>query len=188
MPNGTKKQYMTNNTDPIMQEALSLLNQNKLSEARTLLDQYLKAHPNDSEGWRLAAQVDLNYYKDADKAYDELIEALRLQPKNLWALVLMGNLLLENKKDSEGALEYFKKVLEFHPDNSVALANIGAVMAKTNNYTDAFIFFSKSLKADPTYANAYYGMGLAYFRMEDYQKAFEFAQDGLHKEIGRAHV
>ena len=181
MPNGTKKQYMTNNTDPIMQEALSLLNQNKLSEARTLLDQYLKAHPNDSEGWRLAAQVDLNYYKDADKAYDELIEALRLQPKNLWALVLMGNLLLENKKDSEGALEYFKKVLEFHPDNSVALANIGAVMAKTNNYTDAFIFFSKSLKADPTYANAYYGMGLAYFRMEDYQKAFEFAQDGLHK-------
>lgn len=84
---------MSNNIDPIMQEALDLLNQDKLAEARPLLDKYLKSNPDDSEGWRLAAQVDLNFYKDVDKAYDELIEALRLQPKNLWALVLMGNLL-----------------------------------------------------------------------------------------------
>lgn len=172
---------MSNNIDPIMQEALDLLNQDKLAEARPLLDKYLKSNPDDSEGWRLAAQVDLNFYKDVDKAYDELIEALRLQPKNLWALVLMGNLLLENKQDSEGALKYFNKVLEFHPDNSVALANIGAVMAKTNNYTDAIIFFARSLKADSTYANAYYGMGLAYFRMDDYQKAFDIALGGALK-------
>lgn len=169
---------MSNNIDPIMQEALDLLNQDKLAEARPLLDKYLKSNPDDSEGWRLAAQVDTNFYKDVDKAYDRLIEALRLQPKNLWALVLMGNLLLENKQDSEGALKYFNKVLEFHPDNSVALANIGAVMAKTNNYTDAIIFFARSLKADSTYANAYYGMGLAYFRMDDYQKAFDIALGG----------
>lgn len=96
---------MSDNSKDIMKKALDLLNNNQLEEARPLLEEYIKLCPKESEGRRLAAQVDLNFYHDADKAYDELIEALRLQPKNLWALLLMGNLLLNEKKNTEDALK-----------------------------------------------------------------------------------
>lgn len=122
---------MSDNAKDIMKKALDLLNNNKLEEARPLLEEYIKLCPQESEGWRLAAQVDLNFFHDVDKAYDELIESLRLQPKNLWALLLMGNLLLNEKKNTEDALKYFNKILEYHPDNAVALANIGVAMTKS---------------------------------------------------------
>ena len=97
---------MSDNAKDIMKKSLDLLNNNQLEEARPLLEEYTRLCPNDSEGWRLAAQVDLNLFHDVDRAYDELIESLRLQPKNLWALLLMGNLLLNEKKNTEDALNY----------------------------------------------------------------------------------
>ncbi|EGN57450.1 hypothetical protein PRBRB14_21870 [Hallella multisaccharivorax DSM 17128] len=69
---------MSDNAKDIMKKALDLLNNNQLEEARPLLEEYIKLCPEESEGWRLAAQVDLNSFHDVDKAYDELIEALRL--------------------------------------------------------------------------------------------------------------
>lgn len=174
---------MSDNAKDIMKKALDLLNNNQLEEARPLLGEYIKLCPNDSEGWRLAAQVDLNFFHDVDRAYDELIESLRLQPKNLWALLLMGNLLLNEKKNTEDALNYFNKILEYHPDNAVALANIGVAMTKQNNYDDAIIFFAKSIKAESKYANGYYGLALCYYNLQDYQKAFDISQDGLHKSV-----
>ncbi|WP_223918636.1 tetratricopeptide repeat protein [Hallella multisaccharivorax] len=95
----------------------------------------------------------------------------------------MGNMLLNEKKNTEDALKYFNKVLEYHPDNAVALANIGVAMTKQSNYDDAIIFFAKSIKADSKYANGYHGLALCYYNLQDYQKAFDISQDGLHKSV-----
>lgn len=168
-----------------MEVITSLCNQGKLDEARTKLESYLKDYPKSSEGWRLAAQIDLNHFEDIDKAFDELIEALRLEPKNVWALVLMGNLLLEKKNDFESANTYFNKVLEFHPDNAVALTNVGVALSKQQKYSDALIFFNRAVKSDPTYANAYLGIGFSYYYTGDYQKAFDEVLEGLHKSVSR---
>lgn len=62
---------MSNNAENIMRKAIDLLNNNQQAEARPLLEEYTKLCPKDTEGWRLAAQVDLNFFHDADKAYDE---------------------------------------------------------------------------------------------------------------------
>ena len=45
------------------------------------------------------------------KAYDELIESLKCDQRNIWALVLMGNLLTKEKNDIEHAKQYYDKVL-----------------------------------------------------------------------------
>lgn len=45
-----------------MKKALDLLNNNQLREARPLLEEYIKLCPKEFEGWRLAAQVDLNFF------------------------------------------------------------------------------------------------------------------------------
>lgn len=55
---------MSDNAKDIMKKALDLLNNNQLEEARPLLEEYIKLNPKESEGWRLAAQVDRNIHQD----------------------------------------------------------------------------------------------------------------------------
>lgn len=59
----------------------------------------------------------------------------------------MGNLLLEKKNDFESANTYFNKVFEFHPDNAVALTNVGVALSKQQKYSDALNFFKRAIRA-----------------------------------------
>lgn len=97
-------------------QALDLCNQKEFDKALPLLEEAVKDNPQDSEAWRTLAQVHWFHCHEPKKAYDELIEALRCEPKNIWALVLMGNLLGKEMNDFEHAKQYYDKVLEYHPD------------------------------------------------------------------------
>ena len=63
--------------------ALDLCNKNKFDEALTILEELTTEDPQNSEVWRTIAQVHWFYKHEPDKAYDELIEALRCDPKNI---------------------------------------------------------------------------------------------------------
>lgn len=162
----------------MISEVGELCDQDKFDEARSLLDNILKIDAGRSDVWRLAAQIDLNILKDVEKAYDEAIEALRLDPKNLWVLILMGNLLLGEKKDPVTAREYYEKVLEYFPDNAVALCNVGNSYAKQDEFADALIYYHASLKADPKYPVAWFSMAACLFNMGEYQKTFDTCFEG----------
>lgn len=99
-----------------MQQFLDLCNKQDFNKALSLLEDLIKDEPQNSEAWRLLAQIHWTYNNETDKAYDELIEALKCNPKNIWALVLMGNLLIKEKNDVEHAQQYYNKVLEYHKD------------------------------------------------------------------------
>ena len=99
-----------------MQQVLELCNKQDFNKALSLLENLIKDKPQNSEAWRVMAQIHWNQMHEPDKAYDELIEALKCEPKNIWALVLMGNLLTKEKNDVEHAQQYYNKVLEYHKD------------------------------------------------------------------------
>ena len=128
-----------------LQHALDLCNKNKIDEALPVLEELIKEKPNNSEAWRTLAQIHWLHQHEADKAYDELIEALRCDPRNIWALVLMGNLLTKEKNDTEHAKEYYDKVLEYHPDNAIAINNIGATYMERKDYEGALPYLKKAL-------------------------------------------
>ena len=86
-----------------LQQALDLCNKNEFDKALPLLETVVKDNPQNSEAWRVLAQIHWLHLHQADKAYDELIEALKCEPRNIWALVLMGNLLTKEKNDIEHA-------------------------------------------------------------------------------------
>ncbi len=143
-----------------LRHALELCNKNKFDEALPILEEITKEDPMNSEAWRTLAQVHWFYKHEPDKAYDELIEALRCAPKNIWALVLMGNLLTKEKNDVEHAKQYYDKVLEYHPDNAIAINNIGATYMESKDYESALPYMEKALSIDDSYANSYYGLAL----------------------------
>lgn len=166
-------------------QALELCNKNDFDKALPLLEGAIKDNPQDSEAWRVLAQIHWNHMHEPDKAYDELIEALKCEPKNIWALVLMGNLLTKEKNDIEHAKQYYDKVLEYHPDNIIALNNIGATYMERKDYEGALPYMEKAMAIDNSYANSYYGLALCYYKLERYKDAFEVCYKGALKSVDR---
>lgn len=168
-----------------LQQALDLCNKNEFDKALPLLEEAVKENPQNSEAWRVLAQIHWYHQGQPDKAYDELIEALRCEPKNIWALVLMGNLLTKEKNDVEHAKQYYDKVLEYHPDNAIALNNIGATYMEHQDFKGALPFMEKVLGIDDTYANSYYGLALCYYKLNRIEEAFEICHKGAQKSSDR---
>ena len=168
-----------------LQYALDLCNKNKFDEALPILEEVVKADPQNSEAWRTLAQLHWFHQHDSEKAYNELIEALRCDPSNIWALVLMGNLLTKEKNDVEHAKQYYDKVLEFHPDNAIAINNIGATYMEVNDYEAALPYLEKALAIDDTYANSYYGLALCYRKLGRLADAFNVCHKGALKSSER---
>lgn len=168
-----------------LQQALDLCNKNDFEKAKILLEEIIKDEPQNSEAWRVLAQIHWINNNEPDKAYDELIEALRCEPKNIWALVLMGNLLTKEKNDIEHAKQYYDKVLEYYPDNAIALNNIGATYMERKDYEGALPFMEKALAIDDSYANSYYGLGLCYYKLGRIEDAFEICHKGVLKSSDR---
>jgi Tfp pilus assembly protein PilF len=168
-----------------LQQALDLCNKNKFYEALPILEEITKTDPKNSEAWRTLAQLHWFHQHDPEKAYNELIEALRCEPSNIWALVLMGNLLTKEKNDVEHAKQYYDKVLEFHPDNAIAINNIGATYMEVKDFEAALPYLQKALDIDDTYANSYYGLALCYYKLGHLADAFDICHKGALKSSER---
>lgn len=168
-----------------MQTVLDLCNKGEFDKALPLLEEIVKNEPNNSEAWRVMAQIHWNHMNMPDKAYDELIEALKCEPKNIWALVLMGNLLTKEKKDIVHAKKYYEKVLEYYPNNAIAINNIGATYMEVNDYEGALPYLKKTLELNDTYSNAYYGLALCYYKLEKLEESFKICHKGVLKSSDR---
>ena len=156
-----------------LQLALDLCNKKQFDEALPILEDIVKDEPQNSEAWRTLAQLHWFHKHEPKKAYDELIEALRCEPKNIWALVLMGNLLSKEMDDVEHAKQYYDKVLEYHPDNAIAINNIGATYMERDDYEGALPYMEKAMAIDDSYANSYYGLALCYYKLGRFEEAFD---------------
>lgn len=69
----------------------SLCDKGKFNDAKTAIKEFLKSYPRYSDAYRVLAQM---YMQDGliEDAINTNIEALRCNPRNGWALLLMGNL------------------------------------------------------------------------------------------------
>ena len=143
-----------------LQQALDLCNKKKFDEALPILEEVTKEDPQNSEAWRTLAQLHWFHQHNPDKAYDELIESLRCQPRNMWALILMGNLLTKEKNDIDGAKAYYDKVLEYYPDNAIAINNVAATYMEQKEYEKAIPLMQKVIDIDESYINSFYGLAL----------------------------
>jgi tetratricopeptide (TPR) repeat protein len=158
----------------------TLCENGKFAEAESSIDVFISKHPRHSEAYRLKSQI-VRQNGDANKAMDICIEALRCNPRNLWALMLMGNIFSQDFDNIDAAKDYYDKVLTYYPDNMIALNNIAAVNAQKGDVAKAKELFKKVISLDPTYENAYYGLANAYYGQKKFEKAFEIAREGCVK-------
>ena len=166
-------------------KASALCGEGRFNAAKDLLLKAIKACPGFSEAHRLLGQV-LYQQGEVDKGMDEVLEALLIDPKNMWALIMMGNILANAKNNIEGADKYYKKVLEYYPDNAIALNNVAGTLIRKKDYNNAIRYMERALELDDSYANSYYGIALAYYQKDELDKAFDYASRGALKGASRA--
>ena len=90
-------------------EVLTLLNQNKLDEAKTKIADFLKKNPNEPEYYNLQALLE-SLKKDNAAAQQNYDKALKLDPKNILAHLGAAKLALDSGQ-LDKAKDYANKVL-----------------------------------------------------------------------------
>lgn len=167
-----------------LQDIRNICDQHKFNEAKTRLETFLKKHPFHSEAYRLLAQVTRDK-GDSQKALDICIDALRCDPNNIWALMLMGNIFNMDLHDFDTALSYYSDIIARHPDNMIAVNNVAAVYAEQGEKDRAIELFKQAIEIDKTYENSYYGIASIYYDDNKFEKAFEYARLGCVEGIRR---
>lgn len=167
----------------LFNRAMTHCNSRQFDKALPILREITQRCPTFSEAWRVLAQIHWLEDGDIDKAQDELIESLRCEPRNVWALILMGNLLSKGKNDPESAEGYYRRVLEYHPDNAIAINNVAAVYMEKKEYEKAMPLFEQALSHDKTYTNSYYGLGICHYKLGNLEKAFEVCHEGALQSV-----
>jgi tetratricopeptide (TPR) repeat protein len=155
-------------------ELLRLCEFRNFDKALNLAKELASEYPTVSEYHRLLGQI-YSELNEQEEAINSLIDALRWNPKNEWALLMMGNIFVKHKNDVDTALIYYNQILEHTPDNHLTLNNIGVILYKMGRGEDALNYLQKGLKVNPNYPNTYLALGLIKQNNSLDLEAFDFA-------------
>ena len=148
------------------------------TDAKPLLTKIIAQNPTNSEYHRIMGQI-LSDEGDQEEAINCLIDALRWDSKNPWALIMMGNIFAKFKKDIPVAMKYYDLAVLAKPEDHTAIYNIGALLMKQGNTEEAKKYLLESLKINPAYPNTHYVQALIAEKENDLYAAFDSAIDAL---------
>jgi tetratricopeptide (TPR) repeat protein len=104
--------------------------------------------------------------------------ALALRPNTAAVYNNLG-IVLQDKKDREGALAAYQKALALDPKLARAWNNLGNTLRDKKDREGAFAAYQKALDLDPKNAKAWYNLGLALAAKQDLAGALAAFQKAL---------
>ena len=133
------------------------------------------SNPTDESAGELRKAAAFNNINgNYEKAYKYAIKALKLEPKNSYALCDLGISLVGQYKIDEG-IKNLTKGIEYAKDNKLLLSRMymerGHAYLKKHDYILAIADFNKSLSYEER-SDTYYWRGETYRQIQDYNKAY----------------
>ena len=148
-----------------------LCEKGKYSEAKKILQDLIQKNPTNSEYHRIMGQI-LSDEGDQEEAINYLIDALRWDSKNGWALVMMGNIFAKFKNDLPTAMKYYDQALVANPNDNIAINNIGGNLLQKGKLEEAKKYFWEALKINNEYPNTHFALGMIAEIENDLHSAF----------------
>lgn len=96
---------------------------------------------------------------DVRKQIDTLQSILKDDPKNLNALIQMGNLYFDADQFNQ-AIETYSKVLQIEPKNADVRTDLGIMYRKKGDYDRAIAEFKRAAEMAPKHVNSRYNLGI----------------------------
>ena len=153
---------------------LSYINFNygKNNIARKRLVKYVTKFPNSYYAHRLLAKIYEREGKDED-AIDEYVRAVELNKKDYDSYYEISFLLNKIGKIDESE-EMLKNLLSKKPDYFKASILLGNILYDKEQFKKAVNVYLDALKYNPEIYELYYGLGMSYTRLNDFQTALEY--------------
>ncbi|QIF00719.1 tetratricopeptide repeat protein [Roseimicrobium sp. ORNL1] len=123
-----------------------------------------------SEETLMAAADSAILRSDYVAAEQSLQDALRVNPKNSFALTSLAGIKLRQKKYEEAEV-LFQKCLVYSPDNSVAHYSLGVCYFRQNKLSDALNSFEKTVANDRNNSKAHHYLGIIASNMSNRSRA-----------------
>lgn len=157
---------------------ISLCEQREFQKAYPIVLELCQKNNSNSDLFRIKGQIETEL-GDTERAIDSLIDALRWNPKNTYALIMMGNIFARDKNDFGTAMKYFHQATVSDPDDNISLNNIAANLMMLGKVSEAKEFFKKAEQLDDTYPNTKYGLASIAFSEGKNEEAFLYVIQAL---------
>ncbi len=152
-------------------KVVALCEKGKYNEAKPILKKLIEKNPSNSEYHRIMGQV-LSDEGDQEEAINYLIDALRWDSKNGWALLMMGNIFAKYKEDIPTAIKYYDQALVSNTKDNIIFTNIGYVLMQQGKYEEAKKYLWEAVKINPDYPNTHITLGIIAEKEDDLPSAF----------------
>ena len=157
--------------EPAYRKCISLCEKGKYEDAKLILKDLITRNPANSEYHRIMGQI-ISDEGDQDEAINYLIDALRWDSKNGWALLMMGNIFAKFKGDIETALTYYDQSLKTNTTDYISLTNIGYLLMQQDKLGEAQKFLLEALKINKAYPNTHFTLAMIAELQGDLQSGF----------------
>ena len=145
-------------------KATRMAERGDVTAAVDALTDLVSTSPEVAKYWRALGQAHL-VLEAWENSEDALLKSLAIDPLDADSLTLLGNLYARRGK-VDRAVELYRRSLQLDR-NVYAMTNIGAMLSKAGQPDDALRVFREAVDHDPTYANAWYGLGLTLANRRD---------------------
>jgi len=152
-------------------KTVALCENGKYSEAKPILKKLIEKNPTNSEYHRIMGQI-LSDEGEQEEAINCLIDSLRWDSKNGWALLMMGNIFAKFKDDVPTAMKYYDQALIANPKDNITINNIGANLMQQGKLEEAKKYFWEALKINDQYPNSHFALGMIADIEADFLSAF----------------
>ena len=114
------------------------------------LDAYQKAFICDPSAQYVGRKIPELYLKtgEPEKAIDILVEDLASSPKDIGKRMLLAKIYI-HLNNTDGAIEQYRKILEFDPDNIQSLLRFGILLIKNGSMEEARTYLLRLRDIDP---------------------------------------
>ncbi len=160
-----------NSQDADYKKMIDLSEKGKYTEAKPILQKLIEKNPTISEYHRILGQI-LSDQGDQEEAINSLIDALRWDSKNKWALMMMGNIFAKYKDDTETALKYYNQAIVANVQDHISLTNIAFLLMKKNKNEEAKNYLWEAIKINNQFPNTHFLLAIIAEIENDLPSAF----------------
>ncbi len=139
------------------------------TDAKSILIKMVTKYPESYSGHKLLAQI---YEKEGGmrKAIDEYVKAIDIKKNDYQSYYTVANLLNELGKKDESAT-MLQNLLKIKPDYYEASCLLGDILCQNEMFKEAINVYMDALRYSPNDYDLYYGLGIAYTRLNDFGNA-----------------
>jgi len=152
--------------------------QNQFTEAQKAYQQGLDQDPNSTDALGGVLNVDL-IQKQSDRAVAFAKSQISRNPKNAGFHIMLGQLLMEQKKDFTGAESEFRQALDLDKKNADALVKLGMVQSARGDTDQALQTYLEGSKVHPKEITFNLLAGGIYESKQDWENAKQQYQKAL---------